>query len=166
MFSFLIFVRIQGGDNKLDAQEFKFLLAGPTSVQTAYPNPAEDWLPQNAWVEISNLAKLPNFMPLDADMAENNLAEFKRIYDSASPQDEEMPGVWQKWSSFQKCLFLRALRPDKCVQAIQKTVAETHGDRFIESPPFDLGKVFEDSSATVPLIFVLSSGADPTAIFL
>ena len=166
MFSFLLYSRIQQGSGRLDTQEYKFLLAGPTSVQVAIPNPAEAWLPNNSWIEISNLAKLPNFQDLDADFAGTNLEEFKLIYDSVNPQTEPLPGKWDLLTSFQRCLILRALRPDKCIQGIQITVAETYGERFIEAPPFDLPAVFADSSATSPLIFVLSSGADPTAIFL
>ncbi len=77
-----------------------------------------------------------------------------------------MPAEWNKWTTFQRTLLMRALRPDKCVQMIMKTVAEAHGEKFIEPPAFDLAAVYADSSATIPLIFVLSSGADPTAIFL
>jgi len=166
MFSFLMYSRIEQGDDKLDAAEYKYLLSGPTSVQTRHENPAEQWLPSNAWIEISNLAKLSAFADLDASFTGEMLVDFKRIYDSPNPQDEEMPGEWAKWSMFQRTLFMRALRPDKCVQAIMKTVAEAQGERFIEAPPFDLGAVYADSTATIPLIFVLSTGADPTAIFL
>lgn len=64
-------------------------------------------------------------------------------------------------STFQKLLFLRCIRPDKVVQAIQAFVSEVMGVRFIEPPPFDLGACFRESDATTPLIFVLSAGADP-----
>jgi dynein heavy chain len=45
-------------------------------------------------------------------------------------------------------------------------VAASLGQRFIEPPPFNLHACYKDSSPVSPLIFVLSSGADPMADLL
>ncbi len=45
-------------------------------------------------------------------------------------------------------------------------VSHEMGSRFIEPPPFNLPLAFEDSTSVVPLIFILSTGADPTMSLL
>lgn len=47
------------------------------------------------------------------------------------------------------------------VPAITTFVTDKLGKKFVEPPPFDLTRSYLDSRSTVPLIFVLSPGADP-----
>lgn len=47
------------------------------------------------------------------------------------------------------------------VPAISNFVVDKIGDYFVTPPAFDLGVVFKDSGPSIPLIFVLSPGADP-----
>lgn len=93
--------------------------------------------------------------------------EFKNIFDSNNAQEEPLPEYWnKKLNYFQKIMFLKTIRSDKVIPAIQSWITEQMGERFIISPTFDLSKCYKDSSIQTPLIFVLSAGSDPVADFL
>ena len=86
---------------------------------------------------------------------------------SDSPHSEPLPGEWDtKLSKFQRLLLVRLLREEKVSFAVKVYVADTIGDYYTESPPFDLEGAYADSTAVSPLIFILSPGADPTDYLL
>jgi hypothetical protein len=49
---------------------------------------------------------------------------------------------------------------------IHSFVKSSMGQKFVESPPLDLEVCYSDSTATTPLIFVLSPGSDPMSMLL
>ena len=160
MFSFLLAIKIQMGYNKVDPGEWRFLLSGG-KLNDLSKKPDADWLTPGVWLEFINLAQLPAFRGIDDHVA-SNLEAWRKVYDSVNPQLDQFPAPWQaKCDVMGRMLVLRALRPDKCVPAVQLYVEAMLGRRFIEPPPFDLAAAFGDSSVSLPLIFILVSGADP-----
>lgn len=45
-------------------------------------------------------------------------------------------------------------------------IIEQLGTQYIEAPPFDLESSFADSNCCIPLIFILTPGADPAQTLL
>ncbi|XP_067907506.1 dynein axonemal heavy chain 1 [Heterodontus francisci] len=162
MFAFLVCVRIMMNDNKIDLEEWHYLLSGG-SVQTFSPNPASDWLSDRAWRDIQSLTSLKNFANFTEDFA-NYLDDFQIIFDSPEPHRQPLPGkLASETNPFQKLLIMRCLRLDKVTNSMQDFVSLNLGERFIEPQASDLSTVFKDSAPTIPLIFVLSPGTDPAA---
>ncbi|XP_063298016.1 dynein axonemal heavy chain 14 [Pelobates fuscus] len=68
---------------------------------------------------------------------------------------------WEKLSSFQKLIMIKVLRPECFISAIQDFIVENMGLQYLQSGRMNLKQVYEKSTATEPLIFILSPGTDP-----
>jgi len=54
--------------------------------------------------------------------------EFKNIFDSNNAHEEPLPEYWnKKFTYFQKIIFLKCLRSDKVIPAIQSWITEQMG---------------------------------------
>jgi len=160
LFAFLLSVRILGGYGKIDADEYKFLVAGaPPSKETA--NPAPEWMVEAVWTGVLSLSDLPKFKGFD-EFVIKNITFFKKFFDSAEPHNEELPAPWcNDLDDLEKLLVLRIFRSDKVNPALQKYVAANMGSFFNEPPQFNLPESYKDATNSIPLVFVLSKGADP-----
>ena len=167
IFSFLMCTSIlQNEMNIINTQELRFLMIGGTATSSYKPNPAPGWLTTKQWATITELSEsLKNFKGFDDDFI-SDITKWEIIYKASSPHISEPECEWPlRWmsnlNSFQRLIILRILRPDKLIPAIQNVIIEYMEPKFIEKPPFELQKVFDDSQKLTPLIFILSPGADP-----
>jgi dynein heavy chain len=167
LFSFLLCSNLMKSRKQMEQSELMFLLTGGVGLDNPIVNPDPDWVQKSSWDELCRLADIPVFRGLREHFTDH-LDAWKALYDSKMPQDfVEMPKEWaDKLSGLQKLVLLRVIRPDKVVHAARAFVEDNLGQRFTQPPPFDLGVVYNDSTAMAPLIFVLSPGADPMAALL
>ncbi len=147
----------------LDFTEFMFFLTGGVGLDNKLPNPAPVWLSDKSWDELCRMSDLAGFKSFRASF-EANTDAWRVYYDDKEPNKAPLPSPWgDKLTDFQKMIILRCLRPDKVVPLVIDFVKTKLGEKFVDPPPFDLGKSYSDSHAIIPLIFVLSPGADPMA---
>ncbi|XP_063282951.1 dynein axonemal heavy chain 12 [Pelobates fuscus] len=166
LFSFLLCCNLLMARKEIENQEFMFLLTGGVGLQNNVPNPAPSWLPDKSWDELCRANDLASFKGLREHFRENP-KEWHKIYDSKEPHNVLLPSPFnESLNELQKMIILRCLRPDKISPAITSYVTDKLGKKFVEPPPFDLSKSYLDSNSTIPLIFVLSPGADPMASLL
>lgn len=75
-----------------------------------------------------------------------------------------LPGSWETClTPFQKLIVIKCLRPDALPQAVTQFIGKTLGQDLLDIIPHELERAFQSTSPTVPLLFVLSHGADPTS---
>ncbi|XP_031463952.1 dynein heavy chain 12, axonemal isoform X1 [Phasianus colchicus] len=166
LFSFLLCCNLLMAKNEIEHQEFMFLLTAGVGLKNKYKNPDPSWLPDKSWDELCRASEIPALKELRSNITEN-IGEWQKIYDSKEPQSFPLPEPLNNaLNELQKMIILRCLRPDKIGPAITTFVTEKLGKKFVEPPPFDLTKSYSDSNSTIPLIFVLSPGADPMSSLL
>lgn len=168
LFSFLICLKIMDEtEGNLDQAEVRFLMTGGTKVDMDRPNPAGDggFLTDKTWASVLQISdEFPSLKGL-AKSFEKNLGEWERIYNSQKPQSKKAnwPKPFNELNYIRQAIVLRVLRPDKVIPVIQKLIKKEKelGKEYIVPPPFDMEKTLNDSQNNVPIIIVLSAGADP-----
>ncbi|CAF3858466.1 unnamed protein product, partial [Rotaria magnacalcarata] len=161
LFSFILCTSIMLAQKEMDKSEYLFFLTGGIGLENKNKNPGQGWLSDKCWDELCRLSDLQKFIGL-RESFEANIEVFKSIYDAKDPMTIELPAPWnEKFDQFQKMTVIRVIRPDKVVQMVVEFVKKNLGQKFVEPPPFDLSKSFNDSHALAPIVFILSPGADP-----
>ena len=161
LFSFMVCIKVMQGDNLIDPDEWRFFLSGTSGSRIEMQNPAPEWLTSAVWSALCSLDKLPAFGGVAGSVAAN-LPGWRDYFDSNEPHNHQLPGEWDaKLNMLQKLCVLRCVRGDKVVPGMQNFVSANIGERFIEPPAFEIGKCFKDASNVMPIVFVLTSGADP-----
>lgn len=60
-------------------------------------------------------------------------------------------------------MFLRCFRVDRVYRAITNYITVTMGEEYITPPVVSFDAIFEQTTPTSPVVFVLSPGSDPTS---
>ncbi|EGR32288.1 hypothetical protein IMG5_089580 [Ichthyophthirius multifiliis] len=163
IFSLLMCIKIMEIENKITKQQIRFMMLGGTQTENEKKQPknSKKWLSQKTWSFICELSqKIDIFSEFDEDF-EQNEQQWYEIY-KADNLDKPFPGkIPNRLNEFQQLIIIRILFPDKFTQGIQKLIINEMGEKYIQPPPFNLKAVFQESNCITPLIFILSSGADP-----
>jgi dynein heavy chain len=165
MFSLLLAFKSMEVDSELNYDEKNLLLLACSGTGLDIDKPHVDWLTPVSWQRLCELEKLGkgpwvNF----TQQFKGKLDQWRSVFDSDNPAEAPWPGgVKDNMTPLQRALVLLAVRTDCTITGIQEVIAGKLGPDFLEPPSFNLEKSFNDSSAVMPLIFVLSPGADPMA---
>ncbi|KAK2851543.1 hypothetical protein Q5P01_007819 [Channa striata] len=166
LFSFLLCCNLLLAKDEIEYSDLMFLLTGGVGLQNTTANPDPSWLQDKSWDEICRASELPGLNGLKQAFIKTP-GDFRPIYDSKEPYATPLPTPWcEQLNDLQKMIIVRCLRPDKIVPAVTEYVTSKQGKKFVQPPPFDLSKSYLDSNSTIPLLFVLSPGADPMASLL
>ncbi|XP_077988088.1 dynein axonemal heavy chain 2-like [Glandiceps talaboti] len=168
LFSFQMCAKILEAAGKLNMDEYNFFLRGGIVLdkEEQMDNPCPGWLVDSAWDNITELDKLANFHGLAASF-EQYPRDWNIWYTSAEPESAPLPGEWDNATNeLQRMLIVRSIRPDRVSFCVTSFIVNNLGSKFVEPPVLDMKQVVDDSTTKTPLIFVLSTGVDPTSSLL
>lgn len=145
-------------------EEWQYFVRATALVSSELPPQPEDlgWLSRIQYEVGEALQRtVPSFHDLFVSLR-SNAEDWRSWVQSDDPHKVPLPCGWQaRLSPFQRILLIRCFREEKLFFALGDYVIETMGQEFMEPPPFDLQRALKDTTPTVPIIFILSQGADP-----
>lgn len=75
---------------------------------------------------------------------ESEALQWRKWYADPEPETVELPRAMKDISLFHRILLLRALRPDRLINALKTFVADNMGLEYVEQPAFDMGDTYEE----------------------
>jgi dynein heavy chain len=118
IFTALLCFRILFADKQVQAvrmDEFMHLFRCPRSM--AMPNPALEWLNDSSWGAAVGLQSLGAFATIAQDITMRTKL-WQKWCDLEIPENEKLPLDSKNKSEFRRLLVIRALRPDRMVNAL------------------------------------------------
>ncbi|CAF1023368.1 unnamed protein product [Didymodactylos carnosus] len=92
-----------------------------------------------------------------------NLTEWIQWIEHEIPEKIDIPKSFnQTLNDFEKLMLLRCFRVDRIILAVKNYTIKIMEEKYIMPSVISFDAIYEQSSSTTPVIFVLSSGSDPT----
>jgi dynein heavy chain len=158
----LMTTRILVDNDLLPAEDVSYLFMGKIHPDPGNMGPLHEWMPEALWPKIKALEGLKQFGGL-GDAMHSDSDDWLSWFDGAAPELAKFPGDWQKnLGPFDRLILLRALRPDRCGNALGSWISDVMGKEYLEQPPFKMADTYPETSPQTPTFFVLFPGVDPT----
>ncbi|KAM3623278.1 uncharacterized protein V6R79_009492 [Siganus canaliculatus] len=182
IYSFMLCVGIMRERREISDAEWQSFLRGSPSLEKSYAKrPDVPWLSDFYWRTCCELENtLPCFRGISKEIIKTDIhiklgqfqASINPDYRSELPPlksrkaKQVVRGRWnEKLGTFQKLILIKRFIQEKVAFAVREFVTVNLGKQFVENPPVDLTNLSNDLSPSTPLIFILSSGSDPTQAF-
>lgn len=156
----------------IDALEYSALVEGKKNpTPQPAPNDLSRWIAEGQWGALDSLCStVPAFNNMAKEMDKNS-DDWEKYCGHERPEDAKMPGEWGKPGTardaevkrrFRELLIIRALRPDRITNALNKFCAFVMGTEYVNQPAFTFEAMMPESTFQTPLFFILFPGYSPS----
>lgn len=165
LFSFLVSSAINRKAADITAEEWNVFLKGiPLVKSTVQPAklPGKTKFSEKSWESLCLTQNaIPNYAKVIQSIAEDPSTWEAWLF-SHEPIQADLPkGFNDVLTVFQKLLLIKLLRTEKSLISMNLYVLKTLGQKFFSNVPATMDEVYQDTDPKIPLIFILSPGADP-----
>ncbi|CAK0874527.1 unnamed protein product, partial [Prorocentrum cordatum] len=131
-------------------------------------NPDPDWLTEKQWELVYGVQCTSSDRCADlCEHINHYLDDWKDWASGDDPEKTPLPLGYDELNELhymQVLLLLKACAPEKLMFGLQEHVKRSLGEQFIIFPSSTVQQLYEDSTKSTPIVFVLSPGADPTSM--
>jgi len=159
-------------DGKLNPSDVSLFLKCGAGIEDR--NKPFNWMEQKTWLNLKALSKhkFANehtfFFKELPDRVNRNEQIWRKWIDENDPENVPVPDYEEKISADQNighfihlCL-VRAMRDDRTLLACQQFIKDVLGEKYVQPTNDSILDMFEESTPHIPVLFLLSAGADPT----
>ncbi|XP_013399815.1 dynein heavy chain 10, axonemal-like [Lingula anatina] len=165
LFSFQITVKLEMDEQRIRQEELDFFIKGSIALEKSKRGRPFKWVPEQGWEDMIRLAEIEKgaFGTILEDV-EKNEKEWKQWFDHDSPESQPFPLKYEdSLSDFQRLMLLRCWRVDRIYRAITDYITKVMGEKYVTPPIISFEAIFEQSTPTSPIVFILSPGSDPAS---
>lgn len=173
LFKLMLAMRIQTVSGELSQADVGLLLRGGSAldIKSEKPSPFK-WMPDKVWLNLVQLsrhvfAQKRIFGDLIEKLTANESA-WRKWYDDNDPENcpvpdyEELIAADPVIGPFIRCALVRCVREDRVTIAAAEYITQQLDSRFSKPVTDSIESVYAESSSRKPIIYLLSSGSDPT----
>ncbi|XP_057328416.1 dynein axonemal heavy chain 10-like [Microplitis mediator] len=163
LLSFHIATKIELSSGKISQEELDFFIKRNVTVNNSSENPI-CWLPPSGLEDILTLsAEFTEFSDLYNELQVHS-DDWYEWFQSDTPELIPCPGQYsKKLSAFQKLMLLKCFRVDRIRCGMINYISGCLGEKFITPRILSFNMIYEQSDSTIPVIFILSPGTEPTS---
>ena len=165
IFSFLICSSIMRQSGVLMPEKWNYFLRGYVGTQGDLGEPPVPWMSELMWQNLCGLSKSVESLKGVSELVKKNPQPWEDFFKCEEPHKFDLPNLGSdQEDQFDRVLLTKVFREEALAFSIQRYISEKLGAQFLEIPPLQIEEVYKDSKKSTPVIFILSTGADPTGM--
>ena len=162
IFSLLLAVAILRKDNKINEKQLNYFISPFDIVRFKDEKSKVDWLSDNIWRKVRASETVDGRFAGLSDRIVSNSEAWEAFFINTKPDELELPEPFEEATDLETLILLKIFKPEAVVRTLKRFIQNSIGKDFIKPPTFDIEVSYNESTFSLPLIFLLP-GITPLA---